>query len=58
MSPVYYFSTYLYGLTYVVIVIAAFIALSGLDDLLIDLIYWLRRGLRAITVFRKHSLSR
>jgi len=55
MLPVDYFSAYLYGLTYVVIVIAAFIAISGLDDLLIDLIYWVRRAVRALTVFRKNA---
>lgn len=55
MLPVDYFSAYLYGLTYVVIVIAAFIAISGLDDLLIDVTYWVRRAVRALTVFRKNA---
>lgn len=55
MQIVDYFSSYLYGLTYVVIVIAAFIAITGLDDLLIDVFYWLRRAIRAVTIFRQHN---
>jgi len=55
MLAVDYFSLYLYGLTYVIIVIAAFVAISGLDDVFIDVVYWFRRVWRALTVYRRHA---
>lgn len=50
-----YLSLYLYGLKYIVIVVAIFITFSGLDDLLIDLVYWIRWLLRRLTVYRRHA---
>jgi adsorption protein B len=55
MTAVDYFSFYLFGLTYVIIVIAVFVTVSGLDDVFIDVVYWLRRAWRAITVYRRHD---
>jgi bacteriophage N4 adsorption protein B len=55
MSAVDYFSLYLYGLTYVIIVIAVFVTISGLDDVFIDVVYWFRRAWRAVTVYRRHA---
>ncbi len=48
-------STYFYGLTYVVILVAIFIAISGFDDLVIDLTYWARTILRRLTVYRRFA---
>ncbi|RAP57506.1 glycosyl transferase family protein [Oleiagrimonas sp. MCCC 1A03011] len=53
MSLVDVFSTYLFGLSLVVIVVALLMLISGLDDLFIDLVYWFRRGWRALTVYRR-----
>jgi adsorption protein B len=49
-----YLSLYLYGLKYIVIVVAIFITFSGLDDLLIDLVYWIRWVWRRFTVYKRH----
>jgi bacteriophage N4 adsorption protein B len=49
-----YVSLYLYGLKYIVIVVAIFITFSGLDDLLIDLVYWIRWVWRRFTVYKRH----
>jgi adsorption protein B len=49
------FATYLYALKFVAIVVAIVILLSSLDDLIIDIAYWLRRVWRAITVYRVHD---
>lgn len=48
------FSTYLYGLKIVAVVLAIMMFISGLDDLFIDIVYWSRRVLRALTVYRHH----
>lgn len=48
------FSTYLYGLKFVAIVLACALLISGLDDLLIDCVYWIRRAWRSVTVYRHH----
>ncbi|KGI78706.1 cyclic di-3',5'-guanylate-activated glycosyltransferase NrfB [Oleiagrimonas soli] len=53
MSLVDVFSTYLFGLSLVVIVVALLMLISGLDDLFIDLVYWVRRGWRSLTVYRR-----
>ncbi|HUB91691.1 MAG TPA: glycosyltransferase family 2 protein, partial [Dyella sp.] len=52
------FSTYLYGLGAVVIVIAVLILISGLDDFFIDAVYWTRRLWRSLFVYntREHTL--
>lgn len=49
------FSTYLYGLKMVAIALAIMMLISGLDDLIIDIVYWCRRILRAFTLYRRHS---
>lgn len=49
------FATYLYGLKLVAVTVAVVMFLSGLDDLFIDVVYWVRRGWRAVTVYRKHD---
>lgn len=50
-----YFATYLYGLKVVAIALAIMMLISGIDDLLIDITYWVRRALRAATVYRRHQ---
>lgn len=47
MSLLDVFSTYLYVLRFLAIAIAVLILVSGLDDLFIDLVYWVRRARRA-----------
>lgn len=49
-----YFSAYLYGLKWLALVLAVVICISGLDDLFIDVVYWLRRLWRGLTVYRRH----
>jgi len=48
-------ATYLYGLKFIAISLAALMLISGIDDLLIDIVYWLRRAWRATTVYRAHD---
>lgn len=48
------FTTYLYGVKLIATLVALFIAVSSLDDLFIDVVYWCRRAWRALTVYRKH----
>ena len=55
MSLVDFIALYLYGLVYVVIFIAIFLAFSGIDDLIIDAIYWSRQAWRHLTVYRRHA---
>jgi bacteriophage N4 adsorption protein B len=49
------FATYLYALKFIAITLAVIILISGLDDLIIDIVYWVRRGWRAATVYRAHD---
>lgn len=49
------FSLYLYALKYVAVALAVVILVSGLDDLFIDAVYWLRRLWRALTVYSRHQ---
>ncbi|MEO5607093.1 MAG: glycosyltransferase, partial [Polaromonas sp.] len=49
------FSVYLYGLKYVALVLAIVILVSGVDDLFIDVVYWMRRMWRAARVYSRHS---
>jgi adsorption protein B len=49
------FATYLYGLKFIAIALAILILISGLDDLIVDVVYWLRRAWRAATVYRVHD---
>ncbi|RDS83355.1 glycosyl transferase family protein [Dyella psychrodurans] len=52
------FSTYLYALGVVVIVIAVLILVSGLDDFFIDLVYWTRRLWRSLFVYQTREHTR
>jgi len=49
------FSTYLFGLKYLSIFIAICIAISSFDDLIIDVVYWIRHIWRYFTIFRRHK---
>ncbi|WP_266172026.1 glycosyl transferase family protein [Dyella subtropica] len=49
------FTTYLYGLGAVVSAIAFMLLISGLDDLFIDVVYWVRRLWKSLTVYRRHE---
>jgi len=49
------FATYLYGLKFIATALAVLILISSLDDLIIDIIYWVRRAWRAATVYRTHD---
>jgi bacteriophage N4 adsorption protein B len=49
------FASYLYGLKFIAVALAILILISGLDDLLIDVIYWVRRAWRAGTIYRTHD---
>src|SRR5215204_2419897 len=48
-------ATYFYGLKFIAIGLAVLMLVSGLDDLVIDIVYWLRRAWRAATVYRAHD---
>lgn len=48
------FSSYLFILKFLAIVIAIVISISSIDDLIIDLAYWVRRFFRFVTIYRKH----
>jgi adsorption protein B len=47
------FSIYLYGLSVVVMAIAVLMLISGLDDLFIDIAYWVRRLWKSLFIYRK-----
>jgi adsorption protein B len=47
------FVIYLYSLKYISIFLLLFMFLFGLDDLFIDIYYWIRTFVRRITVYRK-----
>ncbi|MGN6226107.1 MAG: glycosyl transferase family protein [Dyella sp.] len=55
MSMLDLLSTYLYGLGYVVMAMAVLMLVSGLDDLFIDVAYWVRRAWKALVVYRRHE---
>lgn len=48
------FSTYLYGLKLIAVVLAIIILISGLDDIFIDMVYWVRRLWRSLTVYSRN----
>ena len=48
-------SSYLFILRFLAIVIAIIITISSIDDLFIDLTYWIRRLYRSLAVYKKHS---
>ena len=49
------FATYLFGLKFLAVTLAILILISSLDDLVIDVIYWVRRAWRAVTVYSAHD---
>ena len=55
MSSVDVVATYLYALKFIAITVAVLILISALDDLIIDVVYWVRRAWRATTVYRAHE---
>lgn len=46
------FATYLYGLKSLAIALAVIMLISGIDDLFIDIVYWVRRINRYFTIYR------
>ena len=48
------FSSYLFLLKYLAFLIAILIAISSIDDLFIDIVYWSRRFFRSVTIYRRH----
>lgn len=44
----------LFILKYIAITIAIMISISSIDDLFIDIVYWVRRFIRSITIYRRH----
>ncbi|HJZ74665.1 MAG TPA: cyclic di-3',5'-guanylate-activated glycosyltransferase NrfB [Vicinamibacterales bacterium] len=55
MWTVDFVSTYLYALKFIAIGLAVLLLISGVDDLIIDIVYWLRRAWRATIVYRAHD---
>jgi adsorption protein B len=55
MTPIDLLDLYLRGVGALAIVLAVLLLVSGLDDLLIDVVYWVRRAWRAATVYRAHE---
>lgn len=47
-------ASYLFLLKYVAITVAIIISISSLDDLVIDIVYWCRRLIRSLTIYRQH----
>lgn len=54
MSWLDLFTAYLYGLKAIAVVVAVVILISSIDNLFIDVTYWLRRFWRAVTVYARH----
>ncbi|MDN1902402.1 hypothetical protein FCZ53_23540, partial [Escherichia coli] len=46
------FATWLYGLKVIAITLAVIMFISGLDDFFIDVVYWVRRIKRKLSVYR------
>jgi adsorption protein B len=49
------FTVYLYALKAVVVALAIVIFISSMDDLFIDIVYWVRRLCRAFTIYARHK---
>lgn len=49
------FSIYLYAMKMIAIVVGIIIAISSLDDLFIDLVYWCRHLWRSLFIYRRHA---
>lgn len=47
-------TTYLFALRFVVLVLAVAMLICGADDVVVDVIYWIRRAWRSQTVYRDH----
>lgn len=47
-------ASYLFLLKYIAIAVAIIISISSIDDLIIDVVYWCRRLIRALTIYRQH----
>ncbi|PSY67002.1 phage adsorption protein NrfB [Escherichia coli] len=48
------FATWLYGLKVIAITLAVIMFISGLDDFFIDVVYWVRRIKRKLSVYRRY----
>jgi adsorption protein B len=48
-------TTYLFALRFVVVGLAIAMLISGIDDVVVDAIYWIRRLWRSQTVYREHD---
>lgn len=48
------FATWLYGLKVIAITLAVIMFISGLDDFFIDVVYWIRRIKRKLSVYRRY----
>lgn len=55
MSFLTLFASYLYGLKYIAVALAIAMLISGLDDLFIDVAYWIRRFRRYMVFYRRHG---
>lgn len=49
------FTSYLFGLKYIAIILSVMMLISGIDDLFIDTTYWCRRVWRSMTVYKRHA---
>lgn len=49
------FAIYLYGLKLIATTVAIAMLISGIDDLFIDIVYWVRTTWRRQTVYRRHD---
>lgn len=49
------FVNYLYVLKIIAITVAILMMISGIDDLFIDIYYWIRRLVRSMTIYRKYK---
>ncbi|MCQ5216497.1 glycosyl transferase family protein, partial [Escherichia coli] len=47
-------ATWLYGLKVIAITLAVIMIISGLDDFFIDVVYWVRRIKRKLSVYRRY----
>ncbi|MFZ4062577.1 MAG: glycosyl transferase family protein [Polynucleobacter sp.] len=47
-------ASFLFILKFVAITVAIIISISSIDDLVIDIVYWGRRFIRSITIYRQH----
>lgn len=55
MDWVEIFANYLYGLRYIAVTLMILMLFFAIDDVFVDLYYWIRRGWRALFVYRKRA---